>query len=443
MNFNYYVSLYLFNIIVALSLLLTHCTSAETRLFDSEPEVRVRIINTKNILLIDFDGSWQLGHGSETMEIANAKAVQFSICPQNKQITMILADTIRFNTDRISFIGNDENATISIADVPYGLGWWWEGKENRTYEGKIHLYVNNDDLFDVVVQLPLEEYLKGVVPYEIGGDSPLEALKAQAVAARCEAVIALRSGLYSGENHDLTSDVECQVFSGNRRRTPASDKAVELTRGIILTENGEPINAYYASNCGGVSELIKNVWFERVEYETYKVHNKDSKNRIDIDLSTESAAREWIFSSPHVLCNPDAGVELPLFSQQNFRWSRSFSVTDLTQMLSDDNDYGKITDIIPQKRGVSGRIYLADFVFENQTLQVKGELNIRQMWKPALRSANFVVDMEGDSITLHGAGWGHGVGMCQSGAISLAKQGYSYEFILKHYYTKASVTGMY
>lgn len=123
--------------------------------------------------------------------------------------------------------------------------------------------------------MPIEDYLKGVVPYEIGSDSPIEALKAQAVAARTEAIVALRSELYSGEHYDLTSDVECQIFSGDHKRTVQSDLAVELTRGLILTEHGKPINAYYSSNCGGHSETIKNVWPDRPEAESYSTSQSD------------------------------------------------------------------------------------------------------------------------------------------------------------------------
>ena len=119
---------------------------------------------------------------------------------------------------------------MNIKNIPFGVGWWWENKEDRTYEGEFHFYVTNENKFEIVIHLPLEEYLKGVVPYEIGGDSPLEAIKAQAVAARSEAIMALTSNLYRGEHHDLTSDVECQVFSGNKKRTEVSNRAVVETK---------------------------------------------------------------------------------------------------------------------------------------------------------------------------------------------------------------------
>ncbi len=327
--------------------------------------------------------------------------------------------------------------------MPYGIGWWWAGQEDRTYEGEVSVYESDNGKPEVIIGLPLEDYLCGVVPYEIGGDSPLEALKAQAVAARSEAIMALTSDLYRGKHHDLTSDVECQVFSGNKKRTPASDKAVHETRGLILTNDGKPINAYYASNCGGYSELIENVWPDRSSPETYHHAGKDSKERPIQDLSTEKNAREWIFSQPDVFCNPNLNISLPNWSQKNFRWQKTMKRDDLANMISAANDLGDLLQIKVLKRGVSGRISHAIFILEKDSIDVSGELAIRQMWHPALRSACFVVDQDGDNFILNGAGWGHGVGMCQSGAVAQAINGSDFKEILEHYYQKSEIVSIY
>jgi SpoIID/LytB domain protein len=175
----------------------------------------------------------------------------------------------------------------------------------------------------------LNSILKGVVPYEIGGDAPLEAVKAQAVAARSEALTALQSKVYSGEHYDLTSDVECQVYGGNERRTEISDRAVIETRGLVLSENKIPISAYYASNCGGHSELIQNVWFDRFIWDSYAVSDFDWKESHSIDLSNDKNFREWILSSPQSYCNPDIFTDLPQWSKNNFRWQREFSTDEI------------------------------------------------------------------------------------------------------------------
>lgn len=412
-------------------------------LYQSEPTVRVRILNNTDTLKILFNNSWVLTSETTTKKffLEDGETV---FTTENDLIKIAdINDEIYLSGNKFLLKSLNEKATVKIKNVPYGVGWWWEGKENRIYEGELHIYKTEDNKFDVVVHLPLEQYLKGVVPYEIGPDSPLEALKAQAVAARSEAIIALRSKLYSGEHYDLTSDVECQVFSGNHKRTAQSDLAVELTKSLILTENGKPINAYYASNCGGHSELIKNVWGDRPTPESYIISQFDWEEQNDLDLSIEENVRKWIFSSPPSYCNPNINRELPEWSKNNFRWKREFTFDDAAKMTSKGKDLGNLIDIEILERGTSGRAYLTKFVFEKDSIEVKGELKIRQMFTPPLRSACFVVDKSETDFVLHGAGWGHGVGMCQSGAITMANNRKNFEQILKHYYRKAILMRVY
>lgn len=224
----------------------------------NEPEVLVRIINSEKNVGIKLNGDWRVEFNRSKIFLEHGSKLKFQV-DKNSLVLIGTNEKKIIKEGGYKFISADSNATIDIYDVPFGVGWWWEGKEDRTYEGEISILLNDENKMEVIVKLPIEEYLKGLVPYEMGGNSPLEALKAQAVAARSEAFAALNSKLYSGPNYDLTSDVECQVFSGNRKRTKSSDLAVKETKGIVLTENDDIINAYYASNCGGHSELIKNV----------------------------------------------------------------------------------------------------------------------------------------------------------------------------------------
>lgn len=411
--------------------------------FDSEPDVRVQIINSLRRLDTTFNGTWELTTENYRHMISGQKSEVEFILTENEIKIIENGNISEINEDSLRLICKSDDGTIKIDDVPYGVGWWWEGKEVREYEGIISIYRGKSNAFEVINELPLEEYLKGVVPYEMGNDSPLEALKAQAVAARSEAIIALSSKLYSGEHHDLTSDVECQVYSGIHKRTAITDKAVVETRSLIISEKGQPINAYYASNCGGHSELIKNVWPDRPDPNSYHLAGLDSHQRINLDLHDERDLRKWIFSKPEVFCNPDNGVELPPWSQKNFRWKKKFDVKTLSKMNRGEKDLGDLVDIEILRRGVSGRINMAKFIFENDTLHIEGELAIRQLWKPALRSSCFVIDKDSDSFILFGAGWGHGVGMCQSGAVALAQLEADFKTILKHYYQKAEIIKIY
>ncbi len=435
--------LFMKNITIILFLFIITKEIYPQNLFSVEPEVRVRIIDSLKELKVSFRGQWNMIANTNSDIISEENGlVIFSI---KEEKIHIQKNNEQFNTgvDRLFLTRSTDSGSITVRDVPYGVGWWWEGEENRTYEGEINIYAGANNNLEVVVKLSLEDYLKGVVPYEMGNDSPLESLKAQAVAARSEAVIALTSKLYSGEHHDLTSDVECQVFSGNKKRTFSTDRAVNETRGIILSEDGHPINAYYASNCGGHSELIKNVWPDRPDPESYQIALVDKKERSVLDLGSENKVRQWIFSQPEVYCNPNLETELPSWSHKNFRWKKVMSVVSISKMIAGENEWGYLVNIKALKRGVSGRMYLARFVFEKDSFDVRGELAIRQLWHPSLRSSCFVVDKDDDHFILYGAGWGHGVGMCQSGAVSQAKQGTDFKSILEHYYPKAKLISIY
>ncbi len=421
---------------------IVYSASAQS-LFNQEPEVRVRIINTLDTVNVSLRGEWSFRNTS-TSKMTLPVDSQIQFIKRAGQISIVdTSGALLARTPSFMFSSNSDTATIKIASVPYGVGWWWAGIEDRVYEGAFHIYIGTNQELNVVVQLPLETYLKGVVPYEIGGSSPLEALKAQAVAARSEAVIALTSKLYSGEFYDLTSDVECQVFSGNHKRTALSDQSVDETGGLIISEEGQPMNAYYASNCGGRGELISNVWPGRNRLESYRVSLPDNNGRTGPNLKWNWRAKRWIKTSPDVYCNPDSNNFLPGWSRKNFRWKREFTIHELTEMLTDNRELGLFKRIRVLKRGPSGRIYKARIVFEKGKLTVDGELTLRQLFSPSLRSSAFYVNRDGAKVVFHGAGWGHGVGMCQSGAVAQATRGSTFEQILKHYYSNSDLISIY
>ncbi len=426
-----------------LLLLLVSISSMAQPLFNQEPEVRVRIINTLDTLNLTLRGEWSFRNtGAKKMVLADG--TQLQLINHAGQISIFdSSGSMLAMTPSFMFTSWSDTATVMIESVPYGVGWWWAGEEDRVYEGAFHVYLGSKQEMNVIVQLPLETYLKGVVPYEIGGSSPREALKAQAVAARSEAVIALTSKLYSGDFYDLTSDVECQVFSGNQKRTEMSDRAVDETAGWIISEGGAPMNAYYASNCGGRAELIRNVWPGRNRLKSYAVSLPDNADHRGPNLKWSWRAKRWINASPDVYCNPEINTFLPGWSKKNFRWTREFTVAELTAMLTENRELGMFKKLRVLKRGSSGRIYKARLIFEKGKQTIEGELALRQRFSPSLRSSAFYVEREGDRVVIHGAGWGHGVGMCQSGAVAQATAGRSYDQILKHYYSKADLLNIY
>jgi SpoIID/LytB domain protein len=181
----------------------------------------------------------------------------------------------------------------------------------------------------------------------------------------------------------------------------------------------------------------------------------DSDDRVVLDLSSEGSLREWISSGPDVFCNPDLEPGLPAWSRANFRWQRQFTGDEISSMVSQNahdgitnsgqyhSDCGLLLNIVPLKRGPSGRMYEARFDFERDSLIVTGELAIRQLFRPSLRSSAFISTRDGDTWILNGAGWGHGVGMCQSGAVAQALQGRDFITILMHYYPDTQILKSY
>jgi len=342
----------------------------------------------------------------------------------------------------------EPHGILEIKKVPYGVGWWWEGTQDRTYEGRFEIRTNEKNLLYIVVTLPMEDYLRGVVPSEIGSNSPKHALCAQAVAARSEALMALATGKYKGPYHDIGSDVDSQAFSGLVKCSPESDEAIKLTRGHALMFKGKPIAAYYASSCGGHTEDIRNVWQHRAHEEAYwDAAVFDGEQSFSYDLSKEQDLRKWLEDNPKVFCNPKQ-FDVPQWASKNFRWKREVSQKDLTAWVAEKKNIGKIKAIKAIRRGPSGRMIQAEFIGDKGILTIGPELTIRQVFKPPLKSASFVVDVEGDAdlpekFIIRGAGWGHGVGMCQTGAIAMANSGKSFHEILAHYYPKARVQKLY
>lgn len=317
------------------------------------------------------------------------------------------------------------------------------------FEGLLEIRPAENRTLHAIAILPVEEYLRGVVPYEIGTSAPLEAMKAQAVAARSEALSALWERTYAGPHYDICSDVMCQVYRGIARRTEDTDRAIAETRGMVLTWNGAPLPAYYSSNAGGHTEDIVNVWPERdrgipVWSGVYDGHPDDHPG----DLREEENVRAWLHSRPNVFVNPDIHPGTPSYTHRNFRWSMTTSAEDITRFVAEHRDIGRVVAIEPGKRGPSGRLKEITFVGENGRLKVGPELAIRRVWSPALRSSAVIIDPEGpagrpDSFVIHGAGHGHGVGMCQTGAMARALAGMKYDEILNHYYVDAVIIRSY
>lgn len=251
------------------------------------------------------------------------------------------------------------------------------------------------------------------------------------------------------KNFDVCADDHCQRYQGiTRASTPQAIEAVSATRGEVLMYKGAICDARFSKCCGGAFEEFQNCW-ENVKH-PYLIRQRDSKTEKRIpDLTIETEADKWIRTSPVAFCNTQdkkiLSQVLNNYDQETadfYRWKVSYSQQELSELIHQRSgiDFGQIIDLIPVERGTSGRLVRLKIVGTLRTLIIGKELEIRRTLSTShLYSSAFVVDKEyGDEFPsrfiLTGAGWGHGVGLCQIGAAVMGEQGYKYEEILSHYY---------
>lgn len=265
-------------------------------------------------------------------------------------------------------------------------------------------------------------------------------------------------------NFDICADDHCQRYQGiTRASTPQAIEAVSATRGETLMYEGGICDARFSKCCGGAFEEFQNCW-ENVKH-PYLIGQRDRKiggdNEIGTklpDLTIEAEAEKWIRTSPVSFCNTQdkkiLNQVLNNYDQETadfYRWKVCYSQQELTELIHKRSgiDFGQIVDLIPVERGTSGRLIRLKIIGTLRTLIIGKELEIRRTLSSShLYSSAFVVDKEGDGeipsrFTLTGAGWGHGVGLCQIGAAVMGEKGYDYKEILSHYYPGSNLEKQY
>lgn len=387
--------------------------------------------------------------------------------------------------EQLEFVPVDENlASFELKDVTIGVNFHWERKETQRFKGALRLIVEHGKITPVNI-LGVEDYLLSVISSEMSATASLELLKAHAVISRSwllaqidknkriemsgEKYVAAENvegemiKWYDREDHvnfDVCADDHCQRYQGiTRASTPQVAKAIEATRGQVLMDGDNLCDARFSKCCGGVYEEFENCW-EPVHY-NYLVARRDGVNELDFpNLTVEKNAQEWILSRPEAHCNT-ADVEilsqvLNNYDQETtdfYRWTVTYTQDEITKLVKERSgmDYGNIVDLEPIARGTSGRLYKLKIVGTKKTLIIGKELEIRRTLSPShLYSSAFVVekgekDANGlpSTFTLKGAGWGHGVGLCQIGAAVMGAKGYNYEQILLHYFIDAQIKELY
>ncbi|MCG8604942.1 SpoIID/LytB domain-containing protein, partial [bacterium] len=340
---------------------------------------------------------------------------------------------------------------IEVVDVEIGAGFHWETKENRKYAGRLEFLIDRLGRLTLINEAPLEEYLKGVVPSEMPVGFPIEALKAQAIAARVEVAskIDIR---HPFQPFDLCDEVHCQVYSGLSKTAKSTNTAIKNTRGIFIVHGTQVIEAFYAGMCGGHTENNDNVWL--MDGKPYLRGIQDGRSdRRRLALEQEKNVREWIDGFPNVFCNTRSKrvPEFLNYSKKYFRWQQTFPRNELEEIIhrKTGETFGNLLDLIPKQRGVSGRVLELEVIGSQKRFIINRELSIRQaLSETTLFSSCFYIKKVGASglpskFIVKGAGWGHGVGMCQVGAAVMAHSGAKFDQILKHYYRRTSLQLLY
>ena len=387
---------------------------------------------------------------------------------------------------QLTFHPQSADASFSLSDVTIGVNFHWERKETQTFLGTLRFVVESDKIV-AINELPVEKYLESVISSEMSATSSLELLKAHAVISRSWLLAQMKkrrevaeSGnnffsftkkedtlirWYDREDHtlfDVCADDHCQRYQGITKETsPHVAEAIRQTKGQILMDGEEICDARFSKCCGGITEEFQYCWEDTPK--TYLTAVRDialGVEHILPNLTNEEEAEKWIRFNPPAFCNTQdkkiLSEVLNDYDQETvnfYRWKETLSQEKLQQLIADKlkMDLGAILDMKAVERGKSGRISKLQIIGTEKTFTIGKELEIRRTLSDShLLSSAFVVDKYDKDeqgvpqrFELIGAGWGHGVGLCQIGAAVMGEQGYHYDAILLHYYQGAEIKKLY
>lgn len=379
--------------------------------------IRVNILESTNNVRISGKDSYRVAMGSKKATLPAGKEWHIKLVKGKQEIVTkgSRKGVVKDPTFPVIFSQKVKSGFITVNGLPY------RGMVRVSRVGVNNLLVTNI--------VPMEDYLRSVVPSEIGSrdSTTIEAARAQAVAARTYAVS--KMGKRKSVGYDVVASTSDQVYSGAIKESRLTDRAVSETKGIILMHRGKPVKAAYHSTCGGHTCSNEDAWFgSAVRY---------LRARPDKVVSLFGGSRPFCKDSPM------------------FQWSRSWGKEDFEKMVKSNlasiqgrSIRGLLKSIQPIKRDKFGRVVRIRVVTTEATYIVQ-KSNIRRLFRDPkrgwvdLRSNNFRLKFNGWMYTIEGKGWGHGVGMCQWGAIGMARKGFKYNKILEHYYSGAYLAKVY
>lgn len=431
------------------------------------PMVNVGIMTQKSILFV-LNGPY-----IETETGEELQGEQRAIWTNNKILFngKLYEDLFFEPTDK-------QNCSFDLKAVTIGVDFHWQRREDQRFRGALNLAVTDKGII-AINQIDAEEYLTSVISSEMSANASKQLLKAHAVISRSWLLAQIEKNQqlakaekpytssqqneeqlirwYDREDHvlfDVCADDHCQRYQGITRETnPVVKEAIQETRGEVLLYKGNICDARFSKCCGGVTEQFENCW-EPVAH-PYLAVLRDAPEKEFPDLTDEATAQEWIRSAPPAFCHTTdkeiLSQVLNNYDQETtdfYRWQVNYTQEELAELIHRKSgiDFGQILDLIPLERGGSGRIVRLKIIGSQRSLIIGKELEIRRTLSEShLYSSAFVVDKEMSArdvptrFILTGAGWGHGVGLCQIGAAVMGAKGYPYDAILTHYFPGASI----
>lgn len=440
--------------------------------YDKEPEVKVGIVSGQKIHF-----SLNKPYLAKGETVIGEQEVEFS------------EGGVLWNGNQYSsltFHPQSADASFSLNDVTIGVNFHWERKETQTFLGTLRFVVESDKIC-AINELPVEKYLESVISSEMSATSSLELLKAHAVISRSWLLAQMKkrrdvaeSGnnffsftkkedmlirWYDREDHtifDVCADDHCQRYQGITKETsPHVAEAIRQTKGQVLLDGDEICDARFSKCCGGVTEEFQYCWEDTPK--NYLTAVRDIALGIEStlpNLTNEEEAEKWIRFNPPAFCNTQdkriLSQVLNDYDQETvdfYRWKVTLTQEKLQQLIADrlKMDLGSVLDMKSVERGTSGRISKLQIIGTKKTFTIGKELEIRRTLSDShLLSSAFIVDKydideQGvpQRFELIGAGWGHGVGLCQIGAAVMGEEGYLYDAILLHYYQGAEIKKLY
>lgn len=433
--------------------------------YDQEPIISVGLMEEADAVTVELNKAYVSGSIRITPGIYTAKALPDGVCLFDESRYPVL-QSVEAEMAPVM----PEGALAAIHNVTIGKRFHWQRLQKQTFEGTVLIKRGGNGLLTVVNRLGLERYLTSVICSEMSAESPFEFLKAHCVISRSWTLAqldkknsaddhpsggAVWTDARAHREYDLCADDHCQRYHGTSAVNRSVKEALEATRGEVLISRGRVCDTRFSKCCGGITERFSTAWQDvDVDY-LQSVSDAETSGEM---IRDEQSAEKFILSTPDVFCNvSDRGLLqkiLPGFDFETrdfFRWELRLPQNELTERLLKKTgiDFGRIKRIVPLARGPSGRIYRLRIHGEAADKVFGKELEIRRILSEThLYSSAFVVEPAGGEgigkgFILKGAGWGHGVGLCQIGAAAMAFKGYSYRDILCHYFKNASIEKIY